>query len=251
MRLINQTPGRGARILLGALPFVLLLSVYVVFSALRRAENPADKVLPSLGAMAEAFWRLATEADQRSGDYLLWTDTAASLIRLGSGMGIATLLALSLGILIGFIPRVRATLAPLLAALSLIPPITVLPILFIAVSSDTLPVSKVNEYADTMLAQRISTLPGVAQVLIYGSQKYAVRVQADPGKLAAQDLSFIDLQTALGAAALFTPLPLWILRLWPHRDPGVCHQCGYSLAGLPDEAPCPECGTPHSDPDSA
>jgi len=56
---------------------------------------------------------------------------------------------------------------------------------------------------------------------------------------------------ALGAAALFTPLPLWILRLWPHRDPGVCHQCGYSLAGLPDEAPCPECGTPHSDPDSA
>ena len=133
MRLINQTPGRGARILLGGVPFVILLSVYAVFSALRRAENPADKVLPSFGAMADTFWRMATEADGRSGSILLWTDTAASLIRLASGMGIATLLALVLGMLIGFIPRVRATLAPLLAAMSLIPPITVLPILFIAV----------------------------------------------------------------------------------------------------------------------
>ncbi|MBY0406301.1 MAG: efflux RND transporter permease subunit, partial [Rickettsiales bacterium] len=80
------------------------------------------------------------------------------------------------------------------------------PILFIAVSSDTLAVSKVNEYADTLMAQRISTLPGVAQVLIYGSQKYAVRVQADPGKLAAQDLSFVDLQSALSAASSSSPV---------------------------------------------
>jgi HAE1 family hydrophobic/amphiphilic exporter-1 len=53
------------------------------------------------------------------------------------------------------------------------------PVLFIAVSSDTVPISTVNEYADTMMAQRISTLPGVAQVQLYGAQKYAVRVQAD------------------------------------------------------------------------
>ncbi len=80
------------------------------------------------------------------------------------------------------------------------------PILYIAVSSDTLPISKVDEYADTLMGQHISTLPGVAQVLIYGEQKYAVRVQADPGKLAAQDLSFVDLQNALAAASSSAPV---------------------------------------------
>ncbi len=80
------------------------------------------------------------------------------------------------------------------------------PILFIAVSSDSMAVAKVNEYADTMIAQRISTLPGVAQVQIFGQQKYAVRVQADPNKLAAQDLSFLDLQNAVAAASSSSPV---------------------------------------------
>ena len=80
------------------------------------------------------------------------------------------------------------------------------PIFFIAVSSDTLPISKVDEYADTMIGQHISTLPGVAQVAIYGEQKYAIRAQADPGKLAAQDLSFVDLQNALAASSSSTPV---------------------------------------------
>ncbi|MBM3602855.1 MAG: efflux RND transporter permease subunit, partial [Alphaproteobacteria bacterium] len=80
------------------------------------------------------------------------------------------------------------------------------PILFIAVSSDTVPISTVNEYADTMMAQRISTLPGVAQVQLYGAQKYAVRVQADPQALAAHDLSFAELKQALAGAASNAPL---------------------------------------------
>jgi len=80
------------------------------------------------------------------------------------------------------------------------------PVLFIAVSSDTVPISKVDEYADTMMAQRISTLPGVAQVQIYGEQKYAVRIQADPKALAAHDLSFPELQTAISAAASNAPV---------------------------------------------
>jgi len=80
------------------------------------------------------------------------------------------------------------------------------PILFVALSSDTLPLSQINEYADTMMAQRISTLPGVAQVLVYGSQKYAVRVQLDPDKLAAQGLSFDDVRNALIGAASNAPM---------------------------------------------
>ena len=80
------------------------------------------------------------------------------------------------------------------------------PILFIAVSSDTLPISQVNEYADTMMAERISTLPGVAQVVIYGAQKYAVRVQADPKALAAHDMSFAELKDAIAGAASNAPV---------------------------------------------
>lgn len=80
------------------------------------------------------------------------------------------------------------------------------PIFFIAVSSDTLPISKVNDYADTMMAQRISTLPGVAQVQIYGSQKYAIRMQVDPQKLAAYDLDFNELRTQISAAASNAPV---------------------------------------------
>jgi len=80
------------------------------------------------------------------------------------------------------------------------------PVLFIAVSSDSMPLNKVNEYADTMMAQRISTLPGVAQVSIFGAQKYAVRVQVDPAKLAAQGSSVTDMRTAVAAAASNAPV---------------------------------------------
>lgn len=133
MRLINKVPGRRSRLLLGGLPFVLLMVAYAIGSAIRRADNPSDKLLPPLDQMAATFWRMASVPDVRSGDLLLWSDTFDSLVRLASGMGISTALAVTLGIAIGFIPRVRATLSPFVAALSLIPPITILPVLFIVV----------------------------------------------------------------------------------------------------------------------
>lgn len=80
------------------------------------------------------------------------------------------------------------------------------PILFISVASDTLPLNQVNDYADTLMAQRISTLQGVAQVSIFGEQKYAVRVQLDPQKLAAQGLSVTDLKSTLSDAASNAPV---------------------------------------------
>ena len=71
------------------------------------------------------------------------------------------------------------------------------PIVYLMVSSPTLPLSKVNEYADTTLAQRLSTISGVAQVLVTGEQKYAVRVQLDPSQLAARGIGIDDVATAL------------------------------------------------------
>ncbi len=131
MRITNRSVSARLALVLGALPFVVLGIVYAMASHFRRIENPADKILPSLEAMGAAFWRAAFVPDRRSGDLLLWTDTIDSLFRLGVGMGVSTLIALSLGIAIGFIPHIRATLAPFVASISLIPPITVLPILFI------------------------------------------------------------------------------------------------------------------------
>src|SRR5215470_13667536 len=70
------------------------------------------------------------------------------------------------------------------------------PVMFISVISPTLPLSTVNEYGDTV-AQQISQLPGVAQVLIYGAQKFAVRVQVDPVAAAARNISLDDVRNAV------------------------------------------------------
>lgn len=71
------------------------------------------------------------------------------------------------------------------------------PVLFLAMTSDTLPMSTVDEYAQNLLAQRISTISGVAQVQIYGSQKYAVRVQLDPNQLAARGIGIDEVEQAI------------------------------------------------------
>ena len=71
------------------------------------------------------------------------------------------------------------------------------PVLFLAVSSPTLKLSDVDEYAETMLAQRISMVSGVAQVFVYGAQKYAVRAQLDPKKLAAHQIGIDEVNQAV------------------------------------------------------
>lgn len=137
-RIINRHPGRGSALFWGALPFLVLVVLYVTFSALRLAENPNDKLLPAFASIADAIGRMALEPDKRSGDVLLWADTAASLSRLGLGLVGATLLGLTGGIAIGLVPYARAGLAPVVAVLSMIPPMAVLPILFIVFGLDEL-----------------------------------------------------------------------------------------------------------------
>lgn len=131
MRLINQKVSRPVRLVLAAIPFVLVLAAYVIASHWRLSINPADKLLPSLTSIAEAFWKMAFVPNRRTGELALWSDTAASLYRLTHGMGLSALLALVIGVPIGTIPKARAIFASFIATLSLIPPITVLPILFI------------------------------------------------------------------------------------------------------------------------
>ncbi len=130
-RAMNVVPNRGSRLLLAFLPFLLIALIYVVGSAQRRADNPDDKLLPPVSEMVATSKRLATEPDRRSGDYVLWSDTAASLQRLALGLGISAVIGLVLGLAIGLLPIAGAGFGTLVAVLSMIPPMAVLPVLFI------------------------------------------------------------------------------------------------------------------------
>jgi HAE1 family hydrophobic/amphiphilic exporter-1 len=80
------------------------------------------------------------------------------------------------------------------------------PILFISLNSQTLPMSTVDEFGQIVLAQQISQLPGVAQVLVFGGQKFAVRVQADPVAAAARNISMEDIRNVLAKSNSNTPV---------------------------------------------
>ena len=164
MRWINARPGRRGRIVLGAIPFVIVAVAYAAVSAARRAENPNDKLFPPLPEIWRQVVAYGFQEDRRSGAVLLWTDTAESLFRLSLGVGTAAAVALILGIAIGFVPRLRAGLAPFVAALSLVPPLAVLPILFIAfglgeLSKVVLIVIGVAPVMTRDIAQRVAEIP--------------------------------------------------------------------------------------------
>jgi HAE1 family hydrophobic/amphiphilic exporter-1 len=80
-----------------------------------------------------------------------------------------------------------------------------LAILVLAVQSDTLPLTRVNEYADTILAQQISQIPGVSDVGIGGAQKPSVRIQVDPAKLAAMGMSLEEVRGVIATTTVSQP----------------------------------------------
>jgi NitT/TauT family transport system permease protein len=207
-RLINQHPGRAERLGLGLLPFVALLVVYVIASQLRLAENPDDKLLPSIASMGETIRDYAFTEDQRTGRYLWWVDTWASVKRIGSALIISAVAGLLLAMSIGVVPRVRALLSPLLNTVAMIPPLAMLPILFIVLGLEeaakiALIVIGVLPCVARDLALRITELPQEqlvkAQTLGASTWQVALRVvlpQTLPRLIDALRLS-------MGAAWLF------------------------------------------------
>lgn len=185
MRAINRRPGRSTQLVLACLPFLLLLLAYLIGSNARLAFNPNDKLLPGFKTMAEAFRQYALVADPRTGDYLFWSDTAASLTRLFAGLAISTAAALVFGILIGLLPQAGATLGPVVAVLSMVPPLALLPILFIVVglgeaSKITLIVIGTTLKLTRDLALRVQEIPREqiikAQTLGASSWQIAIRI---------------------------------------------------------------------------
>ncbi len=173
-RLINLKPGRVSRAALALLPFVLIAFVYMSFSAARHADNPNDRLLPTPAKMADTFSGLATEANVRTGTIPLWADTKASLRRLGIGVGISALVALVFGLLSGGVPLFRAPFSPLLTVVSLIPPLAILPILFIA-------------FGTGEMAKVVLIIIGITPFLIRDLQGEALRLP-DEQRIKAQTL---------------------------------------------------------------
>jgi len=92
------------------------------------------------------------------------------------------------------------------------------PVLFLVLTSPTLPLSTVDEYAETLIAQSISTVNGVAQVQVFGGQKYAVRVQADPQALATRQIGIDEVEQSLEEGNVNLPTGT----LWgPHQAVNV------------------------------
>jgi NitT/TauT family transport system permease protein len=207
-RLINLSPGRGVACGLALLPLLLVAALYLLAAAQRHADNPQDKLLPMPVAMAEAVQRAAFEPDRRSGQTQFWADTRASLKRLGVGLGVSAVLALAGGLVLGLLPAVRSTFAPSVALLAMVPPMAILPILFIVLglgelSKIMLIVIGVTPCMVRDLALKVAALPREqllkAQTLGANSWTLMLRValpQALPHLL-------IALRLALGTAFLF------------------------------------------------
>jgi NitT/TauT family transport system permease protein len=112
-------------------PFVAVLVVYQFVSLEYLAENPDGKIFPSFATMGHRIWELAFVPELRTGSYPLWLDTVASLSRIISGMTLAAIVGLLLGINMALFPGMRLLALPFVTSLSIIPALSLLPILLI------------------------------------------------------------------------------------------------------------------------
>jgi NitT/TauT family transport system permease protein len=201
MRWVNRQLRRPERLFLGAVPILLLVLLYLFFAMQRHSINPSDKILPLPSGMAQSMAALLSQPDPLSGKLIFFADTLASLERLGMGLGISTLMALVVGLTLGVLPPVRATFGPLVTGIAVIPPIALLPILFIALGlGETAKVALiVLGIAPVMvrdIAAHVAALPREqiikAQTLGAGSWQIMIRValpQAMPRLLQTMRLS--------------------------------------------------------------
>ncbi len=205
---LHAQPPRWLYFVAASLPFILLVSIYFHFSNARHESNPQDKLLPSLSQMAEAVDRYAFTENKRTGEYLFWVDTASSLKRLAIGMALSTVFALFVGINMGLFRGMSMTLAPILIFISMIPPISILPILFIALG--------IGELGKIALIF-IGTFPLMARDIFMSTKKLPAEQVTKALTLGASQLAVVyhialpqilprlidSLRLSLGAAWLF------------------------------------------------
>jgi NitT/TauT family transport system permease protein len=129
--MVNFRLSRPASLLVGLLPIVALILVYILASANRDILVDSPRILPTLSEIGVGAARMAFQIDMRTGLVPLVADTIASLTRLGIGLAVAVVFSLVVGLSLGLMPLARSGFGPTLGVVSVIPPIAVLPILFI------------------------------------------------------------------------------------------------------------------------
>ncbi len=135
---LHAKPPQWLAVVLAVAPFILFLAIYLIASEVRHRKNPQDKLLPTMSKIEVAVERVAIKEDKRSGRILLWHDTAASLKRLGSGVAISAIIGFFLGLNMGLLPGIRGISLPFITFIANIPPLAILPILFITFGVDQL-----------------------------------------------------------------------------------------------------------------
>jgi NitT/TauT family transport system permease protein len=135
LRLIGTPLGRWHRIAFGLIPVLVLLALYGYLSYQRHVENPMDRLLPNLTQLKAGLVEIVTR-DKRTEKIWLVVDTIASLERLGKGMGAGVSIAVVIGVLMGVFSSVRGLLGPIVTALAKVPPLALLPIIFIFLGVD-------------------------------------------------------------------------------------------------------------------
>jgi NitT/TauT family transport system permease protein len=202
-RLVNLRPNRGAAMFLAVLPFILLIAAYLLGSNARLEANAEDKLLPSFATLADTIHTYAFEEDKRSGEVLLWVDTWASLKRILLALGISAAIGLCAGLAIGAIPYFRSLAAPFVAAISMIPPLAVLPVLFIVLGLGE-------------LAKVVLIIIGITPVI---TRDVALRAAELPSE------QLIKAQT-LGASSWLLSSRVILPQLWPRLIDAVRLQLG-------------------------
>ena len=207
-RLINQVPSKTTNMFLGLLPFLLIVVVYIAFSNARLAENPNDKLLPSIEKCIDSMSKMAFEPSKRSGEYILLNDTMASLKRLAMGVAISAMIALCVGISIGIIPYVTSTVSPLIWFFSLIPTMAMLPILFIVfglgeVSKVVLIILGVAPIMTREIYQRVKEIPSeqIIKVQTLGASTWQIITRVITPQILPRLIDAIRL--TLGTAWIF------------------------------------------------
>ncbi|MDX8376468.1 MAG: ABC transporter permease subunit [Mariprofundales bacterium] len=132
---IHASPGARLNIILAALPFILIITLYLLGSHARLIDNPSDKLMPSITKMIEATKSQIFSENKRTGEIPFIQDNIATLSRLAYGVAIGATLGLFFGLFMGVYPGFYAVSYNFITFISMIPPLAILPIIFIAVGS--------------------------------------------------------------------------------------------------------------------
>ncbi len=130
---IHADPSPVLRWVYYIVPFLIVIIAYQVASDAYLLNNPHGRLIPSFLSMGERMWNMAFTLDARTQTFVLWSDTAASLIRFGTGLLLAAVVGLLLGLNIALFPALEFILLPGVVALSFVPMLAVLPFLLIIV----------------------------------------------------------------------------------------------------------------------